>query len=105
MTIFSSFDIASADGAFASFDEHEASISIQAHIFQNQTFSATSTHNKQQHPDHCPDCHECHFGHCGIILENKISINKLNIKSNLNRYEHLFVSRDFHYVFRPPIIA
>ena len=104
MTIFSSIDMASGDGAFESID-HETSISIEADTLQNQTVSLPSTQDSQKCPDHCPDCHECHFGHCGIILENKIAISKLNVKSNLNRYEQLFVSRDFHSVFRPPIIA
>ncbi len=104
MTIFSSFDLAMADEAFSSLN-HETSLSMHAETAQNQTFFLTSTQNQEQCPDHCPDCHECHFGHCGIILENKISINKLNADSNLNRYEKLFISRDFHSVFRPPIAA
>lgn len=104
MTIFSFIDMASGDGAFDSID-HETSISIEVDTLQNQTVTLPSTQDGQKCPDHCPDCHECHFGHCGIILEHKIAISKLNVKSNLNRYEQLFVSRDFHSVFRPPIIA
>jgi len=104
MTIFSSLDMASADTDF-SFLDHESSMSIQDNALQEQILSFTSDNHEQTCPDHCPDCHECHFGHCGIVLENKIAIISLNTESNFNKYEKLFMSRDFHSVFRPPIVV
>jgi hypothetical protein len=104
MTIFSSFDIALAEGG-AAFDDHQASVSIQTDILQNQAFNAASNHDKQECSDHCPDCHVCHFGHCGIILESSITVNRLSTESNLIKYEQSLISRDFHLVFRPPIAS
>jgi len=106
MVLFASFDMILEQEPFPSLS-HETTMSSQGDTSFDQEISVLSGDHEQDCPDseNCAECHECHLGHCSVLLGSGLVFHNKNIELLYTSESNLFVSRNLHSVFRPPIKA